>query len=340
VPFNARAGPKDPNEEKKMGYLLVIPLCLLAIAAPLRAQSDYPSRPIRMVVPFGPGGASDFVARIIAPKISESLGQQIVIDNRSGAAGNIGVEMAARAGPDGYTVLLGNVGAMAINPSVFPKFPVRPLRDFIGISMVSDVPGALAVHPSVPGTTIKEFIAYAKTRPGQLNYGSTGASSAQRLAFEFFMSKAGIKLEHIPYKAGAGASTIALLGGEVTATMLTVASFIPHVKSGRLKVLAVVSPKRIPQLPDVPTMVESGYPELTLGSWQGVYVPAGTPRPVVNKLYATVIKVMADPEVIERYANGGALVVTSKSPEDFAAFMKTQTEFWSVLVKQLGAVEG
>ena len=314
-------------------------MLLVGVLSSATVAQDYPSRPVRMIIPFGPGGASDFVARIIAPKMGDALGQQIVIDNRSGAAGNIGVEMAGRASADGYTILLGNVGAMAINPSVFPKFPIRPLRDFTAISMVSDVPGALAIHPSLPAATIKEFIAYAKTRPGQMNYGSTGASSAQRLAFEFFMSKAGIKLAHIPYKAGAGASTIALLGGEVSATMLTVASFIPHVKSGRLKVLAVVSPNRVPQLPDVPTMIESGFPELKLGSWQGVYVPTGTPRPVVNKLFATVIKVMADPEVIERYRLGGALVVTSKSPEDFAAFMKTQTAFWTVLVNQLGAVE-
>jgi len=312
---------------------------LAGVLSSAAVAQDYPSRPVRMIIPFGPGGASDFVARIIAPKMGDALGQQIVIDNRSGAAGNIGVEVAGRASADGYTILLGNVGAMAINPSVFPKFSIRPLRDFTGISMVSDVPGALAIHPSIPAATIKEFVAYAKTRPGQMNYGSTGPSSAQRLAFEFFMSKSGIKLAHIPYKAGAGASTIALLGGEVSATMLTVASFIPHVKSGRLKVLAVVSPNRVPQLPEVPTMIESGFPELTLGSWQGVYVPAGTPRPVVNKLYATVIKVMADPEVIERYRLGGALVVTSKSPEDFATFMKVQTGFWAKLVTQLGAVE-
>ena len=312
---------------------------LAGVLSSAAVAQDYPSRPVRMIIPFGPGGASDFVARIIAPKMGDALGQQIVIDNRSGAAGNIGVEVAGRASADGYTILLGNVGAMAINPSVFPKFSIRPLRDFTGISMVSDVPGALAIHPSIPAATIKEFVAYAKTRPGQMNYGSTGPSSAQRLAFEFFMSKSGIKLAHIPYKAGAGASTIALLGGEVSATMLTVASFIPHVKSGRLKVLAVVSPNRVPQLPEVPTMIESGFPELRLGSWQGVYVPTGTPRPVVNKLFATVIKVMADSEVIERYRLGGALVVTSKSPEDFATFMKVQTGFWAKLVTQLGAVE-
>src|SRR6185436_6237283 len=165
---------------------------LLAGATSTHAQTDYPSRPVRMVVPFGPGGASDFVARILQPKFADALGQQVVIDNRSGAAGNIGVEVAARSGADGHTILLGNVGSVAINPSVFPKFPIRPLRDFIPITLVSDVPGALAIHPSIPGTTTREFIAYAKTRPGQLNYGSTGSSSAQRLAFEFFQSKAGI----------------------------------------------------------------------------------------------------------------------------------------------------
>ncbi len=320
--------------------ILLATVCLLAAGA-VHAQSaqSYPTRPLRMVVPFGPGGASDFVARIVAPKLGQELGQQIVIDNRTGAAGNIGVEVAARATPDGYTVLLGNVGAMAINPSVFPKFPIRPLRDFIGVTMVSDVPGAMAIHPSVPVATIKEFIDYARARPGQLNYSSTGPSSAQRLAFEFFMSKAGIKIAHIPYKAGAGAATIALLGGEVAATMLTVASFIPHLKTGRLKVIGVVAPKRVQQLPDVPTLAESGFPELTLGSWQGVYVPASTPQPIVKRLYAGVMKVMGDPEVIERYGAGGAVVVTSKSPEDFAAFMKVQNEFWAKLVKQLGASE-
>ena len=321
-----------------MKPLSLLFLTLGLAAAAVEAQ-DYPTRPVRMVVPFGPGGASDFIARILQPKFADALGQQVVIDNRSGADGRIGVEVAARAGNDGHTVLLGNVGSTAINPAVYPSFPVKPLKDFIPITLVSDVPGALAIHPSIPGTTTKEFIAYAKTRPGQLNYGSTGSSSAQRLAFEFFQSKAGIKLQHIPYKGGAGASTIALLANEVSATMLTTASFLPHIKSGRLKVIAVVSPKRIPQLPDVATMIESGFPELTLGSWQGLFVPAGAPRAVVNRLYAVTMKALAEPDVVERYTLGGALILTSKSPEDFAAFMKTQTDFWTKLVKDMGAVE-
>jgi tripartite-type tricarboxylate transporter receptor subunit TctC len=227
---------------------------------------------------------------------------------------------------------------MVINPSIFPKFPVRPVRDFIGITLVVDVPGALAVHASVPAATVKEFIDYAKTRPGQLNYGSSGAGSAQRLAFEFFMHKAGINLVHIPYKGGAGPATLAVLGGEVAATMLTVASFIPHVKGGKAKVLAVIAPKRVPQLPDTPTMAESGFPELMLGSWQGISAPAGTSRAIVNRLYTAIINTMNDPETIKRLASGGAEVITSKSSAEFAVFLQTQTEFWAKLVKQTGAV--
>ncbi len=179
---------------------------------------------------------------------------------------------------------------------------------------------------------------YAKARPGQLNYGSSGGGSAQRLAFEFFMHKSGINLVHIPYKGGAGPATLAVLGGEVAATMLTVASFIPHVKGGKAKVLAVIAPKCVPQLPDTPTMAESGFPELLLGSWQGVSVPAGTSRAIVNRLYSALIKTMSDPETVKRLATGGAEVVTSKSPAEFATFLQAQNEFWAKLVKQTGAV--
>jgi len=313
-------------------------LISLAGLLPAIAQAqDYPARPVRMIIPFGPGGSSDFVARIIQPKMTELLGQTVVADNRAGASGNVGVEIAARSAPDGYTLFLGNVGSTAINPSIFPDFPIRPARDLIGLTLLVDVPGAFAVHPAVPANTVKEFIDYAKSRPGQLNYGSSGSGSAQRLAFEFFMSKSGIKIVHIPYKGGAGAATAAVLGGEVAATMVTVASFIPHVKSGRARVLAVMAPRRSPALPQVPTMAESGFPELTLGSWQAMYVPKGTPKAVVGRLYAVMIKTMDDPEVAKRMANGGADVVTSKSPEEFAKFLQEQTEFWAKIVKAVGA---
>jgi tripartite-type tricarboxylate transporter receptor subunit TctC len=312
-------------------------LAVLLAAGAAHAQ-NYPARPVRMIVPFNPGGSSDFVARIIQPKMSELLGQQIVVDNRAGASGNIGVEIAARAAPDGYTIFLGNVGTTAINPSVFPDFPVKPARDFTGLTLLVDVPGAFATHPSVPANTVKEFIDYAKARPGQLNYASSGAGSAQRLAFEFFMSKAGIKLVHIPYKGGAGAATTAVLAGEVSATMVTVASFIPHVKTGRARVLAVMAPRRSPALPQVPTMAESGFPELTLGSWQAMYVPSGTPQPIVSRLFSVMMKTMEDPQVIQRLQAGGAEIVTSKSPGEFAAFLKSQTAFWAKIVKDVGAV--
>jgi tripartite-type tricarboxylate transporter receptor subunit TctC len=307
-----------------------------ALAAPVQAQ-DYPSRPVRMIVPFVPGGSSDFVARAIQPKLMELLGQTVVVDNRPGASGNIGVEISANSPPDGYTIFLGNVGSTAINPSVFPKFPVRPVRDLIGLTLLVDVPGAFAVHPSVPAKSVKEFIDYAKARPGKLNYGSSGSGSAQRLSFEFFMQKAGINLVHIPYKGGAGAATTAVLAGEVSATMLTVASFVGHAKSGKVRVLAVMSPKRSHALPQVPTMVEAGFPELKLGSWQAMFVPKGTPRPIVNKLYGVMIKTVEDPETAKRLAAGGADIVTSKSPDEFAAFLKEQTGFWAGIVKSVGA---
>ncbi len=318
--------------------LLAIACLAAATGAYAQPAANYPSRPVRMIIPFAPGGASDFVGRILQPKLSDVLGQQVVVDNRTGASGNVGVEIAARANSDGYTLFLGNVGTMAINPSIFPKFPVRPVRDFLGITLVVDVPGCFAVHASVPAATVKEFIEYAKTRPGQLNYGSAGAGSNTRLAFEFFMHKTGINLVHIPYKGGAGPATLAVLGGEVAATMLSVASFIPHVKGGKVKVLAVIAPKRVPQLPDTPTMAESGFPELMLGSWQGMSVPAGTSRAIVKILYPAIIKTMNDPETVKRLASGGAEVVTSKSPEEFAAFLRTQNEFWAKMVKQTGAV--
>jgi tripartite-type tricarboxylate transporter receptor subunit TctC len=318
--------------------LALIAVAWLAAVCPTLVQSaqSYPTRPVRMIVPFAPGGASDFVARIISPKLTEVLGEQVVIDNRTGASGNIGVELAARAPADGYTMLLGNVGTMAINPNFFEKFPVKPIRDLIGLSLVVDVAGAFAVHPSVPAKNVAEFIQFAKSKPGQLNYGSSGAVSAQRLAFEFFMNKSGIKLVHVPYKGGAGGATTGVLTGEVSATMVTVASFVNHHKSGKARVIAVVAPKRVEALPDVQTMIEAGFPELTLGSWQGMYVPQGTPRPIVEQLYAALMKTLHDPEVVKRLNAGGADVVTSKSREEFLQFMKTQTAFWAKIIKDVG----
>ena len=315
---------------------LLVGAAVFSSAPAFAAQGEaYPSRPVRMIIPYAPGGASDFVGRILQPKLAEQLGQQVVVDNRPGAGGTIGVETAAHAQPDGYTFLLGNVSAIGIGPSVFPKM-VRPLNAFIPITLVVDVPGALAVHGGLPVNNLKEFIAYAKQNAGKLSYGSAGAASAQRMAFEFFMSKAGIKMLHVPYKGGAGASTVATISGEVAATMVTTASVVPHAKTGRVKVLAVVSKKRIPALPNTPTMIESGFPELDLGSWQGVFVPKGTPRPIVDRLFKVVTKVVHDPWVADRYAKASAQQITSSSPEDFAKFVAVQNAFWAKIIKDLG----
>ena len=316
-------------------------IVLLAACLPLAGTAhadDYPSRAVRMVVPFAPGGASDIVGRIIQPKMSQEFGQQIVIDNRAGASGNIGVEVAARANPDGYTFLLGNVGTMAINPSIFPKFPVRPVRDFIAVTEVVDVPGALAVHPSVPVNTVKEFVEYTKARPGRLNFASSGSGSAQRMEMEIFMRAAGVDLVHIPYQGGAGAATTALVSGEVSVAVVSLAAVLPHIKSGRIKALGVISTKRFALLPETPTMIETGFPTIRSGSWQGVYLPLATPRAIVNKLYQVTMRVMADPEVVRRLNESGAEIITSKSPEDFAQFMKVQNDRFARIVKEVGVV--
>ncbi len=302
------------------------------------AQANYPQRPVRMVVPFAPGGASDFVGRILQAKMSDELGQQVVIDNRTGAAGNIGVEVAARASADGYTILLGNIGTMSINPSLYLKFPIKPVRDLIAISQVVDVPGSLVVHPSLPVTTVKELVEYAKANQGKLNFGSPGTGSANQLEMEAFMRATGIKMTHIPYKGGAGPAAIALLGNEVQLMFVTLSSSISFVKQGRMRALGLVSPKRVAALADVPTMTELGFPSMTVGSWQGVFVPTGTPPDVVKKLYAVVIRVMDDANVKKRLADGGVEVVTSRSPEAFGAFVKAENERWAKVIKDAGIV--
>lgn len=308
----------------------------VAGAALAQGADNYPSRPLRLVVPNAPGGSSDFVARIIQPRLSEVLATQIIIDNRGGASGNIGVEVAARAAPDGYTLLLGNVGAMAINPYFFPKFPVNPLRDFVCISTVVDVAGALAIHPSLPVSNFREFIEYAKARPGKLSYGSSNLGAAQSLMMEYIKLKNGLDILRVDYKGGAGPATIGLLSNEVQAAMATGASYVGHVNAGKLKMLAVVSSKRIAAAPDVPTLVELGYPELTTGSWQALYTATGTPGVVVGRLHAALMKTLSDPTVVERLAGGGADILTSKSPEACAAFMKTQNQFWGPFIKRIG----
>lgn len=318
-------------------YLLSAVLFAASAAmVPAFAQTEpYPSRPVRMIIPFAPGGASDFIGRILQVKLAEELGQQVVIDNRPGASGGIGVATAATATPDGYTLFLGNVSAMGIGPNLFNSIR-KNSSDLVPITLVVDVPGALGIHGGLPPNNLKEFIAYARANEGKLSYGSAGYASAQRMAFEFFMSRAGIKILHVPYKGGAGASTIATISGEVAATMVTTASLVPHAKSGKIKILAVVAKKRIPALPDTPTMIESGFPELDLGSWQGIFVPRGTPQAVIDRLYKSVVKVVHDPWTGQQYNKVSAQQITSDSRAEFAKFMREQVAFWGKVTKDLG----
>jgi tripartite-type tricarboxylate transporter receptor subunit TctC len=311
---------------------------LLATGALFAAQGDYPSRPLRMIVPFQPGGASDFAGRIIQPKLSAELGQNIVVENRVGASGYVGVETAARATADGYTFILGNIGTMAINASVFPKFKVKPLQAFIGVSQVVDVPGMMVVHPSLPVNTVKELIAYAKTRPGKLNFSAAGAGSNSRLAFELFKQQAGVDIVMVPYKGGAGGASLGAVQGEVQMTMLTSSSLLPFVRNGRLRAIGVIAPNRLSAAPNVPTMKESGFPDHVVGSWQGVFVPKGTPQSAVRRLFPAVVNTMKDPEVVRRLGTASAASITSKSPADFRKFWESEHKRWAKVVHDIGAV--
>jgi tripartite-type tricarboxylate transporter receptor subunit TctC len=312
-------------------------LLLLAALFSTTAFAQYPNKAVRMIVPFAPGGASDFVGRIMQPRMSELLGQQIVVENRPGASGNIGLDAAAKAAPDGYTIFLGNVGTIALNPAVFQKLSVVPTRDFIHVTQVVDVPGVLVIHPDVKANTVKDLVAIAKAYPGKLNYASPGSGSQNRLEMEVFRKVAGnLDMVHVPYKGGAGPAVAGLAGGETHMMFVTASSAMTFVKNGRVKLLAVTSAKRLAAFPDAPTMAEAGYPELTSGSWQGVFVPAGTPKDVVDKLYSVVIETMKTPEVVQRLANGGVDVVVSK-PGEFTKFVQSETERWGKAVKEAGA---
>jgi tripartite-type tricarboxylate transporter receptor subunit TctC len=296
------------------------------------AQGDYPSRPLRMIVPFAPGGASDTVGRIIQPAMADLLKQQVVVDNRGGAAGNIGVEVAVRASPDGYNFLLGNVGTMAINPNYYTKFPYRPLKDLIPIIQIVDVPGSLVVHPSLPVKSVKELIAHMKANPGKLNYGAPAPSSANTLETIMFLNATGTKAEQIAYKGGAGPATIGLLGNEIQIMFVTFSSVVSFSKQGRLRMLGVISPERNPAYSEIPTMREQGL-NMVVGSWQGLFVPQGTPKAVVNRLYKVGEDMMKDPRVVKRLGESGITIVTSKSPADFTAFVKAETERFGKVIR-------
>jgi tripartite-type tricarboxylate transporter receptor subunit TctC len=299
------------------------------------AESEYPSRPVRMIVPFAPGGASDTVGRILQAALAEELKQQVVVDNRGGAAGMIGVEIAARAQPDGYNFLLGNVGTMAINPNYYTKASVKPQNELIGVTQVVDVPGAFVVHPSLPVKSVKEIVAYLKANPGKLNYGSPAPSSANRLEMEMFLYSTATKAVQINYKGGAGPAVVGLLGNEVQMMFVTYSSVVGHAKGGRIRMLGVITTQRIPQTPDVPTMREQGF-DMVVGSWQGIYVPKGTPTAVTGRLFKAAQGTMKNSEVVRRLTDSGISIVTSASPAEFKKFWDEEVRRFGKVIKEAG----
>ena len=265
-------------------------------AAPAVAQQQYPSKPVRLIVPYPAGGATDFFARLVSTKMSETLGQQVVVENRPGAGTAIGASEVARSAPDGYTLLLGDAGTYAFNPTLYKKLSYDPVRDFSPVSLTGRFALILAVNPSVEAKTVAEFVAAAKSQPGKINYGAPGPGSPIHLAMELFRQRAGLDMTPIPYKGGADALND-LLGGRITAMFPDIASGLPQIKGGKLRALAVASEKRVAALPDVPTIGESGYPGFEAWAWQGFVAPAKTPRPVIDRLNADFRKAVTDPAI-------------------------------------------
>jgi len=302
------------------------------VAQPVAAQ-QYPVRPIRLIVPFPSGGGTDTMARVVAPKLSEYLGQQVVPENRGGAGANIGAELAAKSPPDGYTVMLATI-TNAIGATLYTRLNYDLARDFAPITQLATTPHILVVHPSVPVKSVKEFTAFTRARPGELTYSSSGSGSSAHLAGELFSSLTGTKMVHVPYKGG-GPSMIALVGGEVSLCFATMPSAVGYVRAGRLRGIAVTTEKRSPSMPDLPTIAETGIKGYEAGSWYGLSAPAGTSKDIIARLHAETVKVMALPDVKERLFNAGFEVVIS-NPEQFAAFTRSEIQKWGKLVRATG----
>jgi tripartite-type tricarboxylate transporter receptor subunit TctC len=308
---------------------------VLAIAPFAVLAQTYPSKPVRMIVPFPPGGATDIVARLIAQKLTESWGMQVIVDNRAGAGGTIGSDLAAKSPSDAYTILMGTSSTHAVAPSLYSKLPYDPVRDFAPITLVASATILLAVHPSLPTKSVRDLIALAKKQPSALSFASSGSGGISHLVGEHFNSVAGVKMVHVPYK-GDTPALIDLVSGQVHLMFGTAVSFLPYVKAGRLNALAVTNPKRSPIVPDVPTVAESGLPGFEALQWFGILAPAGVPKDVIAKLHADIVKSLRLPDVRDRMTSLGAEVVGS-TPAEFAAFQKADTAKWAKVVKASGA---
>jgi len=314
----------------KIKYLFIP---LLLFAGVVQAASSYPLRPIRMIVAYPPGGGTDQVGRVMAEQLTQTLGQQVVVDNRGGATGNIGTELAARAAPDGYTLLMGNVAPNAVNVSLFRKLGFDPVKDFAPVSLVAITPNILVAHPSLPVKSIKDLIALAKAKPGTLNFPSAGVGSSSHLAGELLKSLAGISMVHVPFKGG-GPALVATIAGEVQIMFATMPAAMPHVKSGKVRPVAVTTTRRSQAMPELPTIAESGVKGYDAATWYGLLAPAGTPKAIVDRLHGDTVKILAGPTRQRLEAQG--FEPDGGTPAAFAAYIQSEIVKWAKVIKDAG----
>ncbi len=308
---------------------------LFACIAMVVSAQSYPNRTIRLVVPFPAAGTTDILARAAAQKLTEAFGQSVIVDNRPGAAGNIGSDLVAKSAPDGYTLLMGTVGTHAINPSLYSKMPYDHVKDFVPVVLVAGVPNVLVVNPALPVNSVADLIKLAKDKPGQINFASSGSGTSIHLSGELFKTMAGVDITHIPYKGSSPALTD-LIGGQVQIMFDNLPSALPQIKAGKLRAIAVTSSKRAPVLPDVPTISESGVPGFEASSWFGMLAPAGTPAPIVARINAEVNKWLQSAEAREKLLSQGA-EAAGGSPQQFANHIRAESEKWAKVVKASGA---
>jgi len=323
--------------QKPIGYPKVLLLISILVASVVdmgaQAQS-WPSRPIRFIVPFPPGGGTDVNARIMAPRLTAALGQQVVVENRPGAGGMLGAELVAKSAPDGYNMVIATIGPIAINPSLYSKMTYDPAKELAAVSITGEVPNGLVVHPTLPAKSLKELIALAKQRPRELNYGSSGPGAGDHLAGEMLNVMAGIRMTHVPYKGGPPAM-VDLMSGHIQLIFATLATSMPYIRAGRVRTLAVASAQRFALLPDVPTVAEAGVPGFAINNWAGVFVAGGTPRPIIERLNSEIVKALAPPDVRQKLLEMG-LVAGTNTPEQFTSYIQAETVRWARVVKDAG----
>jgi len=295
---------------------------------------DYPSRPVKIIVPYSPGGSTDIIGRIVAQRLSESLGESFLVENRPGASGNLALEAVAKAPPDGYTLLVGNVSTNAINENIFAQqLSIKPSRDLVGVAKLIEIPHIVAAAPNFAPNSIAELIAEARRNPGRINYASAGLGSYPHLDMEKFKQAAGIQMTHVPYKGGAGQMIPSIIAGETQVAFLNLASTLPYIRAGRMKALATAMPSRLAELPEVPTLAELGYAGIGTNAWQGMFAPAATPKPVLDKLYGSIAAILSRPEIKETLARQ-MLTVTLAPPQEFTEFVRKETQGWGEFLRE------